>query len=159
MEYTFRLAQLTTKFYEDYPHNVYPEILNKEKRAYNCFIFKLWDDRFICVPYRTEINHKYAYSFKQSARSKLHNSGLDFSKSVIITDENYICTQSAVVDTDEFHETIANIDIIANKVLQFVTDYIDYIKFQNNMSKQEFNRRYRYSPLKYFHKELNINND
>lgn len=133
--------------------------MNKEKRAYNCFIFKLWDDRFICVPYRTEINHKYAYSFKQSARSKLHNSGLDFSKSVIITDENYICTQSAVVDTDEFHETIANIDIIANKVLQFVTDYIDYIKFQNNMSKQEFNRRYRYSPLKYFHKELNINND
>lgn len=49
-----------------------------------------------------------------------------------------------------------NITLIANKVFQYVKEYIDYNKGIHTISQQEYIRRYQYSPLQYFHKELNI---
>ncbi len=156
MNYDFQLVRLTSLFYQDYPHSSYPEILSKNSRTYNCFLFEIWKDIFVCVPYRTEINHKYSYRFKHSARSRQHKSGLDFSKAVIISNPDYISHTAAVIDTDEFRETIANIIHIATRVSQYVKDYIDYNKGIHTISEQEYTRRYQYSPLKYFHRELNI---
>ncbi len=156
MDYAFQIVQLTAQFYHDYPHEKYPEILNKSNRAYNCFLFEIWEDIFVCVPYRTEIHHKYSYRFKNSVRAQQHKSGLDFSKAVIISNFNYISSASAVIDSDEFYETMKNITLIANKVFQYVKEYIDYNKGIHTISHQEYIRRYQYSPLQYFHKELNI---
>lgn len=156
MNYDFQLVRLTSLFYQDYPHSSYPEILSKNSRIYNCFLFEIWTDMFVCVPYRTEISHKYSYRFKHSARSRQHKSGLDFSKAVIISNPDYISHTAAVIDTDEFKETIANITYIATKAFQYVKDYIDYNKGIHTISAQEYTRRYQYSPLKYFHRELNI---
>lgn len=72
---------------------------------------------FICIPYRTEINHKYAFHFS---------------------------------------ETMVNLERIKKEALAFVEDYVEHVKGTRVLHKKEFYRRYVFSPLKYFHKELGI---
>lgn len=74
----FQILKLTEDFYNAYPNPPYLEILKKEQRAYNCILFQTHYNYYICVPYRTEISHTYAYHFKNSVRSRKHRSGLDY---------------------------------------------------------------------------------
>lgn len=151
------VRKLSQSFYNAYPNPPYKEILyNKNGRAYNCILFDA-HDYFICIPYRTNINHKYAYHFKNTVRSKTHHSGLDYQKIVIIKDPTYIDTKNiAIVDNDEYTETMVNIKRIKSEALQFVEDYIGYVNGSSTLSSKEYSRRYLFSPLQYFHKELGI---
>mgnify|MGYP005902558955 CR=1 FL=1 len=45
---------------------------------------------------------------------------------------------------------------IKKEALNFVEDYIAHMKGEKPLHKKEFDRRYGFSPLKYFHKELGI---
>ena len=63
----------------------------------------------------------------------------------------------AIIDKDEFKETMINLKQIKLEALAFVEDYIDHIKGIRSLHEKEFDRRYGFSPLKYFHKELGIN--
>ena len=76
----------------------------------------------MCVPYRTEVRHKYAYKFTSSYRSVSNDSGLDYTKVVIVSDVNshYLSTVHAVVDVDEYKETRNNINIIVHDVSQYI---------------------------------------
>ena len=58
---------------------------------------------------RTEIRHKYAYHFQASERSGKHHSGLDFTKLVIVTNQEFINEGIVVVDQDEYKEIIYKI--------------------------------------------------
>lgn len=144
------IKMLSHEFYNDYDINNFPEILRKEKRNYNIAIFDGYGDYFICVPFRSNINHKYAYRFKTSNRSKQHKSGLDYQKMIIINKNVYIDASNGIIDRDEYNEYIANIETINNNALNFLKDYIDYKHGTQNISKREFERRYRFSPLQYF---------
>ena len=155
-ESDFQILRLTKEFYNTYPNPPYVEILKKDKRAYNCILFQTHYDYYICVPFRTEISHPYAYHFKNSSRARSHKSGLDYTKIVIINKSEYIDNKDAVVDRDEFVETISNIRRIKREALEFVEDYVAHMQNVKCLQVQEFNRRYQYSPLKYFHKELGI---
>ena len=115
-----------------------------------------WRMLFICIPYRTEINHEYAFHFVNTARAKVHKSGLDYSKIVIIEKTNYIDTAGAVIDKDEFNETMVNLERIKKEALAFVEDYVELVKGTRVLHTKQFYRRYVFSPLKYFHKELGI---
>ena len=148
--------RLSDTFYDTFSKEKYPEILRKRTRAYECILFQTHYDYFICVPFRTEITHGYAYHFKLSKRSKNHKSGLDYTKSVIINDLEYLDDAWAVIDQDEYKETITNIERIKRDALQFVEDYVRHMKNENLLHPSEFRRRYSYSPLKYFHEELGI---
>ena len=75
---------------------------------------------FICISYRTEINHEYAFHFVNTARAKAHKSGLDYSKIVIIEKTNYIDTAGAIIDKDESNETMVNLERIKKEALAFV---------------------------------------
>lgn len=75
---------LSQAFYAKYPNPPYKEILDKPARPYCCIVVDCDRDYLICIPYRSNINHKYAYKFKNSARSRRTKSGLDYSKCVII---------------------------------------------------------------------------
>lgn len=152
----FQILKLTTDFYNDYPNPPYLEILKKEKRAYNCILFQTHYNYYICVPYRTRISHTYAYCFKNSARSRKYRSGLDYTKIVIINKNEYIDNKDALVDKDEYNETMINIKRIEREALEYVEDYVGHIKGENVLHPQEFKRRYSFSPLKYFHRELGI---
>ena len=83
-------------------------------------------------------------------------SGLDYTKMVVISNYAYIDSDSAVVDDDEYIETVQNIKRIARQAQRFVEDYILHEKKVNLLNPAEYDRRYRFSPLKYFHKELGL---
>ena len=155
-ENDYQILKLTDDFYKEYPNPPYVEIMKKQQRAYNCILFQTHYGYFICVPYRTEISHKYAYHFKNSKRSIRHKSGLDYTKIVIITNTKYIDIKDAIIDKDEYNETIVNLEKIKSETLAFVEDYVSHIKGQKRLHEKEFKRRYSYSSLKYFHDEMGI---
>lgn len=101
----FYIKKLNKKFYQRYSPEIYEEILSKEDRPYSCLLVKQYG-YFICVPFRTEIRHKYAYHFQASKRSGKHHSGLDFTKAVIVTNQEFINEGIVVVDQDEYKEII-----------------------------------------------------
>ena len=86
----------------------------------------------------------------------MHKSGLDYTKIVIIADAKYIDTQDALIDKDEYNETMVNLEKIKSEALMFVEDYVLHIKKQKILHPKEFKRRYSFSPLKYFHAEMGI---
>ena len=149
MEYTGEIYSLSSQFYIDYPHNQFPEILTKPNRPYSCLLVEYFDDLFICVPYRTQIHHPYAYHFKTSARSKHNSSGLDYTKSVLIKNDQYLDT-TALVDQDEYRETIVNLSRIAQEVVSYVSDYKDDLNHIKRLHPREWQRRYGKSTLPYF---------
>ena len=155
-ENDYQILKLTPLFYEKYLKPSHKEILQKQNRAYNCLLFQTHYDYFIAVPYRSEITHKYAYHFKFSKRSREHKSGLDYTKILILDKTEYLDTKDAIIDNDEYNETIRNFEIIKKEVLLYVEDYIHHVKGKKKLHNTEFERRYRYSTLKYFHRELKL---
>ncbi|MBS5065079.1 MAG: hypothetical protein KHZ58_15020 [Hungatella hathewayi] len=155
-EYDFRIRALTEAFYHTYPDPPFKEILKKKRRAYNCLLLPTQDTFFICIPYRTEIAHPYAYHFTSSLRSREHKSGLDYTKMVLIRKKEFIADSDTVIDQDEYVETRNNIDRIQKEAFQFLDDYRNHQKGVILLHKSEFERRYKFSPLKYFHKEMEI---
>ena len=150
-----RVKKLSPKFYADYDEAAYPEILRKKNRPYNCLFFST-KDYVICVPFRSNVNHRYGFRFKKSARSTKSRSGLDYKKIVIIKNTEYIGDDTAVIDKDEFTEAIENISKIKKEVLKFINDYVRNLKGEIRLDTREFNRRYQWSSLQYFHKELGL---
>ena len=155
MEFDYAIYSLSDRFYEKYPNPPYKELLKKKERGYACLLIQRNCGYFICIPYRTEISHKYAYHFRKSSRSQKHRSGLDYTKIAIIKDISYI-DRIAIIDQDEFAETRKHICYIAEKAEQYVEEYKNHISGKNILDKQEFKRKYGWSTLKYFHKELEI---
>lgn len=155
--FDYQVLNLTNKFYSDYPDPPYKEIVRKNNRPYNCLLVQSHYGYFICIPFRSHINHKYAFKFKKSIRSKRTNSGLDYSKIVIIRNSGYIGSTDAIVDKDEFNETRDNIEYIKNDAQQYIDNYVNYLMGKNaKYDKKKFERIYRYSTLQYFHNELEI---
>ncbi len=152
--YDHQVLRLTEAFYNDYPNKEYGEILKKAERPYNCLLIQTAYEYFICVPYRTEISHGYAYKFTRSKRSRRHRSGLDYTKIVIVAKQEYLDTSPALVDADEYKETMMNIERIAREAHTFVEQYVRHWNGEQVLHPSEFKRRYQFSPLKYFHKEL-----
>lgn len=155
-ENDYQILKLTPLFYEKYLDNSQTEILQKNTRAYTCLLFQTHYDYFIAVPFRSEISHKYAYHFKKSKRSKKHKSGLDYTKIVIIDKTEYLDTGDAIIDKDEYNETIQNLEKIKEEALLYVEEYIEQLETKNVLTEEVFDRKYKYSTLKYFHKELGI---
>lgn len=155
-EYDYEISRLSEYFYREYPNPPFIEILKKKSRAYNCLLLQTQSEYFICIPYRTKISHPYAFHFKNSRRSKIHNSGLDYSKMVIIKNNRFIENGSAVIDNDEYVETVKNINKIKKEAEKFLEDYCMDVLGIRKLNEKEFARRYAFSPLKYFHRELNI---
>lgn len=149
------ISRLSEKFYQDYPLSLYPEILSKEARSYVCLTFKV-RDYYICIPYRSNVDHKYSYKFKYSKRSKVKKSGLDYRKIVVIKNEAYFEKSFAIVDNDEYRETMMNIKKITSAAEKFVDEYINHIQAVELLDNEEFDRRYAISALQYFHAELGL---
>ncbi|MBE5887647.1 MAG: hypothetical protein E7283_02285 [Lachnospiraceae bacterium] len=153
-ENDYQILKLTPMFYSNYLNQSHTEILKKNNRAYNCLLFQTHYNFFVAVPYRSEVAHKYAYHFRYSKRSKKHKSGLDYTKIIIVGQNEYLDTKDAIIDNDEYNETIKNFEKIKREVLKYVEDYINYVQGKKVISEKEFERRYKYSTLKYFHREL-----
>ena len=155
--FDYQVLNLTQQFYDDYPDPPFTEILRKNSRPYNCLLIQSHYGYFICIPYRSHINHKQAFRFKKSVRSQRARSGLDYSKIVIVVDAIYIGSHNAVIDKDEYNETRDNIEYIKADAQRYIDEYVDYVLGkQLRYDSREVARIYQYSTLKYFHKELGI---
>ena len=157
MEFDSQIYLLSSKFMHDYPVELYPELMYKMGRPYTCLLIDTHDDFFICVPFRSNIQHKNAYLFKNTARSRHSRSGLDYTKIVLIKDGRYINSASkAVVDQDEYIETMRNLSQIAREADDYVDSYVNHIQEISPLHPRDFLRKYRYSTLPYFHDILGI---
>ena len=155
-ENDYQILRLTDLFYNDYTDPPYKEILKKKKRAYNCLLFQTHYNYFICIPYRSEITHPFSYLFKKSSRSKTHKSGLDYTKILIINKTKYIDNKDAIIDQDEYNETVKNLSEIKKKALEYVEDYVAHVNKTCIIHPAEFKRKYGFSTLRYFHEELGL---
>jgi len=132
--------------------------MHKQGRPYTCLLIDSHDGYFICVPFRSSIRHNNAFLFKGTARSKQSLSGLDYSKIVIISNDDYIDSVStAVIDQDEYNEMMVNLQQIVTEVLDYIDTYINHINGISPLHPRQFARRYRFSTLAYFHDVLGIN--
>lgn len=156
MDYYVEVLRLSQKFYKDYPKSKFPEILEKDARAYACLLIDI-KEYTICIPYRTNIPHQNAFHFKNSQRSQNNDSGLDYSKMVITKNNEYIENVPAVIDKDEYNETMIHIEKIITDALEYISTYCNHIKGDKVLHHREFSRKYGYSTLSYFHDELNLN--
>lgn len=152
MEYDSELSLLSPKFIQDYPPDRYPELMYKQGRPYTCLLIGSHDDYFICVPFRSSIGHKNAFLFTETARSKKSKSGLDYSKTAIIKDTDYLdATTKAIIDQDEYTEMMRNLSAIVLDVNNYINTYIDHISGASPMQPRAYARKYQYSTLPYFH--------
>lgn len=155
-DYDWQIATLSTSFYNSYPYSQYPEIAGKESRPYANLLIDTHSDFLICVPYRSHIHHPNSYLFNSSKRSQQDSSGLDYSKMVIVTNPKFIDATPATLDTDEYVETVRNMGQIVDDVSDYLTKYIGHITGTHLMHHREFDRKYKFSTLSYFHNELGI---
>ena len=152
MEYDSELSLLSQKFMQDYPPSIYPELMHKQGRPYTCLLIDSQDDYFICVPFRSFINHKNAFMFTTTLRSQKSKSGLDYSKTVIIKDTDYLDTATtAIVDRDEYTELMQNLCAIVLEASHYVSTYIRHVTGISTLHPREYVRKYQYSTLPYFH--------
>lgn len=157
MDYCCQVYRLSAKFRNSYPNGVFPELMCKQGCPYTCLLIESHDGYFICVPFRSNITHKNAFLFKRSARSRRTKSGLDYSKTVIITNTEYIDSSTpAVVDQDEYREILVNLPRIVSEVNCYLTVYMNHIQGKKIIHPRDFMRLYGYSTLKYFHNELGL---
>ena len=151
MDKKYQLKYLTEKFYEEYGSKNYPEIEQKTDRPYMVFLVNI-DNNTYAIPFRTNVKHKACYKFKTSSRDTKSSTGLDYSKAVIVNSEKYI-GQSATIDNKEYLELSKKYYFIIKQFKTYVQGYMKYVKGEAN----EFEaKKYKFSTLQYFHKELNL---
>ena len=68
----------------------------------------------------------------------------------------FLILDMCFIDKDEFNETMINLEKIKEEALNFVEDYIAHKNGSKLLHIREYERRYKFSPLQYFHKELGI---
>ena len=138
---------LTRAFYKAYAGC--GEILQKEHRQY-CMALLEVDGILFAIPFRTHIRHKHSYIFKDSSRSD--QSGLDFTKAVVVTDPSYI-GEETLIDSGEYAEFLKKQDVIARRFDKFIRDYK---KWAVDPAKYHAERIIAFSALQYFHAELGL---
>lgn len=157
MDYEVDICQLSQAFFTAYPPNQFPELMTKDARPYTCLLIETHEDYLICVPFRSSIQHKEAFLFTNTQRSKRTQSGLDYKKAVIIKDGTYIdSTANVVVDNDEYTAMMTNIGSIVENVHKYVQKYVDHVLGTKVLHPREYLRRFQYSTLPYFHPELGL---
>lgn len=151
MDYLSEVYMLSTKFLSDYPASAYPELMYKAGRPYTCLLIEYHEDYYICIPFRSSINHNNAFIFTTTRRSQRTRSGLDYSKMAIIKNPDYInSSTSAIVDPDEYSEMMRNLPRIAREAVSYLETYISHINGSMTLHPRTYNRKYRYSTLPYF---------
>lgn len=147
----YKLNYLTEEFYNEYNSADYPEIESKSNRPYLVMLVQIENNTF-AIPFRTNVKHNNCYKFEKSSRPTDTITGLDYSKAVIVNDSKYIGTAARINDM-EYTELDANYHIIIKQFTLFVKNYMKYASGKLNQYQA---KKYQYTTLKYFCKELGI---
>lgn len=140
-EYTMRLKILSEMFYNTYLHC--SEILKKENRPYVCLAIEL-NGVLFAIPFRHHIRHQYAFH-------TLGEAGLDYTKSVIITDMLFLSDDKPSIESKEFSIIKRNEQKIRYGLSKYVNQYKRAMKHRDNPRSSGI---LKYSSLKYFEEYL-----
>lgn len=135
-------THLSDKFYNDYPADKFPEMMLKECRPYTQVITSVNGLKF-AIPLRSEISHKTDVLWTD----KNAKHGLDFTKAVLILNDEYISDERAYIRKNEHQHLIGKEQRVKEKMEKCIKNYI---KAKENI-QEEHNARYcSYSTLQYF---------
>ena len=111
-------THLSEKFYNDYPSNKYPEMMLKENRPYTQVITEVNGLKF-AVPLRSDVTHKtdVLWTDKQAKH------GLDFTKAVLILDDEYISGKRAYVRDREHQHLLGKERRVKEKMEKCISNY------------------------------------
>ena len=151
MKTIFTLNKLSMDFYNAFLEDIYPKIEHKPSRPYLVMIIVIEKNRF-ALPLRTNIRHNYCYKFKNTGHNTESSTGIDFTKAVVITNEKYVGDE-AMIDNKEYVELMNKFYFVIAKFKRYLAGYI---KFCRNGGDLFVARRYQFTTLKYFKKELGI---
>lgn len=140
-EYTMQLKILSEMFYNTYMHC--SEILKKENRPYVCLAIEL-NGVLFAIPFRHHIRHQYAFH-------TLGEAGLDYTKSVIITDMLFLSDDKPSIESKEFSIIKRDEQKIRYGLSKYVNQYKRAMKHRDNPRNASI---LKYSSLKYFEEYL-----
>ena len=134
-----KVMLLSPIFYERYADNT--EILAKKNRPYLVLLVEYRSLKF-AIPFRSNIQHTHAYKF-ESENAKRTSSGLDFSKSVIIFNEDEV-GMPAHIDSKEHTELMKRYMFIVEKFQKYIDDFI------KGLNKEPLPPKYNFSSLTFY---------
>ncbi len=108
------------------------------------------DGNRFALPFRTSIRHNYCFKFRNSGRRTEAQTGIDFTKAVVITDEKYI-GEKATIDNEEFAELKKRFYFVIAKFRRYLADFLRYC---DEGGDELATRRFRFTTLKYFENAL-----
>lgn len=167
----YKTLSLTPVFYTDYNISSYPQILDNNQRPYLMLHIEL-DSRHYFIPLRS--NHKASVSDilgKQKAGDVLitteqqnEKRTIDFTKTVIISDQKYVGSNITLKDKDQKQFISDNKEYVAKKLMKYIHKYkrlfmsLEKITIYNNFSYLKMLYYFfTKSSLIYFHNELGLN--
>lgn len=80
----------------------------------------------------------------------------DYPRIAIITNTDYLESTPAVVDNDEYNETMINLERIILEATEYINTYVNHVNGTRVLHHRDYTRKYAYSTLPYFHDILNI---
>ncbi len=137
---------LSDKFYKKYPSEQFPELMAKENRPYTQVITDINGLKF-AVPLRSDISHTtdVLWTDKQARH------GLDFTKAVIILDDEYISDEKVFIRKKEHKHLLGKERRVKEKMEKCIANYK---KAKSNIKEQHNAEYCQFSTLQYFEKYI-----
>lgn len=132
-----RIIKLSEKFYSIYKGK--SEIMDKKSRPYCCLELKV-EGRTYAIPFRHHIKHQHCFH-------TVGESGIDYTKAVVVLDSSMISSGSARVDTAEWRLINRNEDSIFIGFNKYLRLYRKAVRLRNI---PKYNRIVSMSALQYF---------
>ncbi len=142
--------RLTPAFYMDYG-NQFPEILQKQTRPYYIVLLQVMGNTF-AIPLRSHLpSHTFCFIANGC------DSGLDFTKAVVITDtKRYIDQNTVTIRQNEFDVLKKNEYEITQRFESFLKKYKKQMQRVVKNPSIPLQPWCLFSPLQYFHRELGL---
>ena len=148
-----KFHRLSAAFYTQFCHC--EEILTKEDRPYYVLLLEL-NNIIYAIPLRSHITHPYCYI---ADKSNGQNSGIDYSKAIVITDSTkYLDPAPVTIRQHEYNVLKQKEYLIKKQFSSYVKSYKKEIQRRQKNPSIPVSMLCRYSTLKYFHKELGLCN-
>lgn len=136
-----KLRILSERFYDTYSHC--KEILKKENRPYACMTIEI-DGLLFAIPFRHHIRHQYSFH-------TIGDAGLDYTKTVVITDIAFLSDDKPSIESNEFSIIKRNEQKIRYGLAKYIRQYKRAMKHRDNPRSELI---LKYSALKYFEEYL-----
>lgn len=136
-----KLVYLSDKFYNKYKGC--KEILEKKSRPYACVTIVI-GQHLVAIPIRHHVGHDH------SLRT-VGDSGLDYTKAVIVSEPGFIASGKPQIETAEFQIIKTQEDRIVREMHRYIKLYMKAKEHANN---PHYAKILQYSTLQYFEEYL-----